>query len=376
MPKRKAGPEPPKRGRPKRTSTNRRDPDFVYVSNASESTTELEVQETVTQQNTVPDLTEDQVDRIAAKVAQQLAGINNSHAAATVTSADTLSSHHTGPQDNALASQPNDECRSDIASVAVNNLLGELREVEVRQVPKLSAENMVLFDLPVDYHISLKTKSKIWANEFVDFAELLKTRDDDSFVMSVKNVDDVPSLSVTKSEKRSFLTYNQWCVAFEIFVAIHSMKYPNDTPGLMKYASLIRLLHTNGQGWYKYDRSFRHLRSLNPSVPWSKIKSTLWSVATLVKAPRVTPVAHDKLPQYNGPPFRRGPAEPESKGLVKGFCWSYNETGSCVLGWPNSKSCPHKHVCTACKGSHPRCLCHNRGGQQRKNPFKFERRRF
>ena len=140
--------------------------------------------------------------------------------------------------------------------------------------------------------------------KFVDFAELLKTRDDDSLVMSVKNVDDVPSLSVTKSEKRSFLTYNQWYVAFEIFVAIHSMKFRNDTPGLMKYASLIRLLHTNGQGWYKYNRSFRQLRSLDASVPWSKIKSTLWSVATLAKAPRVTPVAHDKLPQYNGPPFR------------------------------------------------------------------------
>ena len=58
-----------------------------------------------------------------------------------------------------------------------------------------------------------------------------------------------------------FLTCNQWCVAFEIFVVIHSMKFPNDTPGLMKYASLIRLLHANGQGWYKYDRSFRQIRS-------------------------------------------------------------------------------------------------------------------
>ena len=320
----------------------------------------------------MPALSEEQVDRIAAKVAMQLAGLGQ-NAPATVT---PQTGQALAPQAGDIHTQScavtNEDSTTSITSGAIDNLLGELRHSDGKQLtPRTSDTNTVLFDLPLDYHVPLKLKTKIWSNEYVDFSELLHSKDDDDYVMSVKNINSVPSLSVSKTERKSYLTYQQWGVTFEVFVAIHSVKFPQDTPGLMKYASLIRLLFQNGQGWFKYDRSFRQLRELDPTLPWWKIQSTIWSVATLAKSIKLTSVA----PESKNPPLRRGPAEAENPNTVKGFCWSYNATGSCSAGWPRNKWCRHKHVCTTCKAPHPRCHCPS-GSRYKRSTYKFERRRF
>ena len=84
----------------------------------------------------------------------------------------------------------NDDSTTTITSGAIDNLLGELRHSDDEQLtPRTSGTNAVLFDLPLDYHVPLKLKTKIWSNEYIDFSELLHAKDDDACVMSVKNID-------------------------------------------------------------------------------------------------------------------------------------------------------------------------------------------
>ena len=369
MPKRRAA--APARGRPKRSRTPRYDPEYSYEHHPTISQGSSEQPPQDIGDSTL-DLSEIHLERIATRVAQQLAGLaGSSNAPATVTnsceryeiSGDLPTEHN---MTSLTTSQPGahtvDQAvdTAAIASMTSNALLGESDNNPTID-SYVDPENVALFDLPVDYHVPQKIKAKIWSNEFVDFGDLLKTKP--------KRYDNPKEAEAKKVSNHSFLRYNEWCIAFEVFVAIYSIKYPHDTAGLMKYASLIRLLYSNGHAWYTYDQSFRQLRSIKP-VPWSKIKSTIWCMATLSKTQK-------PIPQQNAKPvpFQRRPAE--NSNQVKGFCWSYNSTGTCVLGWPKDRFCKHRHFCSSCKGNHAQCFCpEKREPYTKRMPYKIERRRF
>ena len=63
--------------------------------------------------------------------------------------------------------------------------------------------------------------------------------------------------------------------AFQVFVATYSEKAPHDTPALMKYASVVKELATQGANWHFYDEHFRRSRE-NQGAPWDQIHSELW----------------------------------------------------------------------------------------------------
>ena len=54
-------------------------------------------------------------------------------------------------------------------------------------------------------------------------------------------------------------TFLQWLSAFNIFVAIFSEKFPNETPRLMKYSEIVRDISTKPGDWYFYDEQFRYI---------------------------------------------------------------------------------------------------------------------
>ena len=92
----------------------------------------------------------------------------------------------------------------------------------------VNQENKALFDLPVDYHVSQKIKSKIWSNEFADFGHLLQVNQNAMIVFK--------EFETKKLTNHPFLRYSECCVAFEVFVAIYSKSTPITQPCLMKYA--------------------------------------------------------------------------------------------------------------------------------------------
>ena len=55
------------------------------------------------------------------------------------------------------------------------------------------------------------------------------------------------------------------------------MKYPTESPALMKYGSLIRDLAARGHNWRFYNENFRFIRQSHvSSLPWGTIHSELW----------------------------------------------------------------------------------------------------
>ena len=144
MPKRKRDVAAPV-GRQKRARQPRKESEFVYESATPMPVVPIEGEQAAEQHSAiagpghsmqVPTLTEDQMDRIAAKVAAQLNRPRTAAANETVTSG------------------------------SFKDLMGESTICP----STVDTTNNTIFGLPVDHHVSEKTRSKVWANEYVDFA--------------------------------------------------------------------------------------------------------------------------------------------------------------------------------------------------------------
>ena len=93
--------------------------------------------------------------------------------------------------------------------------------------------------VPLASRISDKIQSKIWANEYVDFGSLLQqsyAKDSKyNFVVQASPSADRPVISLEPAQQpKRITTIDQWLTAFQTFVAIYTVRFPNDAPALMK----------------------------------------------------------------------------------------------------------------------------------------------
>ena len=118
----------------------------------------------------------------------------------------------------------------------------------------------VTFDL--ESRVSDRVKAKIWANEYVDFGSLLTVSPDQSkYRISVTDDHDHPSLCLEHVKpKRRSLTIDQWLTAFNVFVALYTIKTPSAISSLMKYCEVVRDIAAKQGNWRYYDKQFRFLR--------------------------------------------------------------------------------------------------------------------
>ena len=109
--------------------------------------------------------------------------------------------------------------------------------------------------VPLGSRISPKIKAKIWAEEFVDFGSLLDpSPNPDKYSLSLT----APSSGITKTPQFTFepvqnpkkvSSINDWVSAFHTFAAIYCVKFPNETPNLMKFCETVRDIATRGRDW-------------------------------------------------------------------------------------------------------------------------------
>ena len=60
-----------------------------------------------------------------------------------------------------------------------------------------------------------------------------------------------------------------WVSVFQIFVAIYCVKFPNQTPNLMKFCEMVYVIATRGGNWPYYDKQFCYIQQANPQqYPW------------------------------------------------------------------------------------------------------------
>ena len=194
--------------------------------------------------------------------------------------------------------------------------------------------------LSLDVRVSEKIRAKIWNQEYVDFGSLLINPIRQSrFQLTVSNAESGQrtSLCMEPAEKpRRITSIESWLSAFHVFVGVYTMKYPTESPALMKYGLLIRDLAARGHNWCFYDENFPFINQSHvSSLPWGTIHSELWlhshSGTSTSKSPRsgVSP----------------GPRTKADRPIPYGFCFKFHRGLVCA-------GCHFKHTCFKCNGDH------------------------
>ena len=78
-------------------------------------------------------------------------------------------------------------------------------------------------------------------------------------------------------------TIDQWTSAFQMFVAIYTVRFPETAPALVKYSATVHDLAAKNAHWRYYDENFRYLRqkSLFPGMKYTGncgCRRTTWCV--------------------------------------------------------------------------------------------------
>ena len=137
---------------------------------------------------------------------------------------------------------------------------------------------------------------------------------------SAKSNQPVISLEPAQNSKR-INSIDQWTSAFQIFVAVYTVRFPDMAPALMKYSATVRDLATKNAHWKYYDENFRFLRQKS-LFPWDEIHRNSFQPSSQVSSAK-------QIKQ----PFPRG------------FCWKFHQGDKCF-------GCNFKHECFKCGASH------------------------
>ena len=163
-----------------------------------------------------------------------------------------------------------------------------------------------------------------------------------------------PNLRLLRHPRRP-LTEKQWASAFDEFLAIHCLKFPNDLIPLLSYGKYIKTLMQTGYNWSLYDREFRRIRE-ESLCEWDHIHLDLQLIAT--KTPmKSEPSAYDSRsslrPSFSTSNINRSPT-----------CFLYNSEGKRCF----RSNCSYRHACSSCSNRHPVYFCRKLQNQNSQKP--------
>jgi hypothetical protein len=201
---------------------------------------------------------------------------------------------------------------------------------------------------PLTLDIDSKTKAQIWANEFVSFDLLLPKKELKEIKYKFQDREGEGGPGFVKQQFMTSKVVNmaQWLEAFHVFVAIYCEKFPNESPSLMKYASIMSNVakKSTETAALMYDHDFRKLRELDPvGIRWDRLCTDLFNEAlgeglkSKIREMEQLFLGKEKMPNKNN---------------RKLTCHNYNNEGYCTRA--NGR---FGHFCQFCGGSHPRKSC-------------------
>ena len=82
------------------------------------------------------------------------------------------------------------------------------------------------------------------------------------------------SLEPVQNYKR-ITSIDQWATAFQVFVDVYTIRFPDSAPGLMKYSATVRDLAAKNAHWRYYDENSRYLRQ-KYLFAWDEVHWELW----------------------------------------------------------------------------------------------------
>ena len=119
------------------------------------------------------------------------------------------------------------------------------------------------------------------------------------------------------------------------------MKYPTESPALMKYGSLIRDWVARGHNWRFYNEHFRFIRQSHvSSLPWGTIHSELWLLS------HFSTLTSKSLGSGVSP----GPHTKADCPIPYGFCFKFHRGLVCA-------GCHFKHTWFKCNRDHVATTC-------------------
>lgn len=188
--------------------------------------------------------------------------------------------------------------------------------------------------IPLHSRVPMKTKEKIWADEYVELSTLQDENVDD-VTISVQS----GQISTTSSAKKKFLTVEQWTDAFGVFSSVYRLKYPSQSEQLSTYMGVVRKIANEKGAWHYYDTNFRKIKGVC-NLSWDQIHSELY----------VTALSRKQLPRFRA--GRDLPGKERSRSTIAYTCHKYNKGTYC-------SGCDYRHVCkySNCGGKHPGYKC-------------------
>jgi hypothetical protein len=200
-------------------------------------------------------------------------------------------------------------------------------------------------DIPIDMNVSEKTKTKIWANEYIDLSLLLNKKKDQTnyqLCMSSDTLDNGHQAITLepKHKLKAITSIDSWVTAFQIFVGVYTQKYPTDAHSLMKYSDIIRDLALRGFNWHFYDENFRFMRQSKPcAFPWGAIHWELW-----IRSQPMRNSTHSNQKERDNK---------DRINVPNGYCYKFHRGIYCV-------GCRFKHACPKCDKNHAFIKCNFR----------------
>ena len=189
----------------------------------------------------------------------------------------------------------------------------------------------------LDLRIPDKLKQKIWDDKYIELGELLSAARKPGALFENKK---------HKKGKKQTLQISQildWVSAFNVFVAVYTMKFPENSPSLMHYIHTIMELAHNGGDWVNYDHEFRVARVAEPR-PWHELNTELYMTYRYARAPG------------RQAPANKGRGDNQTRrNFPSGTCWKFHAGKEC-----NRSTCQFPHSCYICNGMHPAFQCARR----------------
>jgi hypothetical protein len=206
--------------------------------------------------------------------------------------------------------------------------------------------------------VDVKIKTKIWAMEYIDMADLIKASPQQECTFQF----DEGTLKVVPVQKDK-LSIGQWRQAFDTYISImgSSPAKAHLMPPMLFYKNSVEVMHFRFKGvaWRTYDEAFRRgIAQPGSQMSWSQ---TDWN--------RYMDAYHKHLQgggsQSHPFPSRAGSSrggfgsqsspnsKPRSKpSCPKGYCYTFSDGKKCTR-----TSCKFTHKCFHCEGTHYPSTC-------------------
>ena len=205
------------------------------------------------------------------------------------------------------------------------------------------ANGFISTSVPIQSRVSDKLKAKIWSNQVVDFSSLLNHKQNKKSKLSVKIQEDdasgqliIHQVDKDESSSDSNPSMHDWITAWNRYVTIYCMKFPEQHANLAKHMEAVRDIADARGDWKTYDLEFRNLISQG-QVNWGDIHMELYVNARL-NTSQLT---------------KAGGTRTNVENIPKGACFPYHSGKQCNAG----NACQYQHMCYNCGGQHPFSTC-------------------